>query len=292
MNLYGWIIYPRYVATHKDNAFGWLTDEAASSGIKLDIIFSEDLTVCYGDETRHIKHKGYRIDTLPDFVLLRTYDSVISRFFESSGIFVINSTESMELSKNKMLTHERLSAAGLPTPLTVYCDGAHYDYQELCLMFDSNCFIVKRIDGAKGEDVYLINNEEEMKSAVEKCKNRCICQKFISESRGRDIRVWVIGEQAVGAVLRYSETSFLSNFSQGGKVDAFQLTEGAASLAITGCRELGMEFAGVDLLFTDNGFTINEINGNAGFRTLSQVGDNNIPHVLFNYIKQKLSKTE
>lgn len=289
MNLYGWIIYPRYVSQHSDNAFGWLTDEAAACGIELDIIFSEDLTICYGGDSRYLKHNGTKVDLLPEFVLIRTYDNVISRFFESSGIPVINTTESMEVSKNKMLTHEILSAAGLPTPPTVYSDGGGYRYAELSEMFGSR-FIVKRIDGAKGEDVYLIDNEADMKSAVEKCNYKCICQKFIAESMGRDVRVWVIGFKAAGSVLRYSETSFLSNFSQGGQVSVFPMTDEVAGLAVAGCRELGIEFAGVDLLFTENGFTINEINGNAGFRTLSRIGNNNIPHELFDYIKHKYEK--
>lgn len=288
MNLYGWIIYPEYVSRHSDNAFGWLSDEAAAFGITLDILFSEDIEICYGSGRRFLNHKGSKVDILPDFVLIRTYDSVISRFFESAGIPVINSTESMELSKNKMLTHELLSTAGVPTPLSVYKEGGRYNYAELCEMFSSSRFIVKRIDGAKGEDVYLAKDETQMKSAIESCSGRCICQQFIETSSGRDVRVWVIGNRAVGAVLRYSEISFLSNFSQGGQVKPFELTSEAAELAVAGCRALGMEFAGVDLLFSAEGFTVNEINGNAGFRTLSQVGENTIPRELFGYIKQRV----
>lgn len=88
---------------------------------------------------------------------MRTYDTVLSRYFERLGVRVINTAAAMELCKNKMLTHEVLAAAGLPTPATVYAEGAEYAYPELAERFGSARFIVKRTDGAKGEDVYLVN---------------------------------------------------------------------------------------------------------------------------------------
>lgn len=283
----GWILYPRYVAGHSDNAFGWLIEEAAACNIDLKVLFTEELLIGYRATGSYLMHKGVVVEERPDFVLIRTYDSVISRFFEQTGIPVINSTTSMELCKNKMLTHELLCGAGIPTPSTVYMEGGEYDYQTLVSRFGNERFIIKRIDGAKGEDVFLIRNDAEMHQAIGACDGKCICQEFIEASYGRDVRVWVIGEQAIGAVLRYSETSFLSNFSQGGKVKPFELPADATQLALNSAKLLGIEFAGIDLLFTKEGFTVNEINGNSGFRTLSQVGDNPIPKVLFSYIVDK-----
>lgn len=78
---------------------------------------------------------------------MRTYDTVLSRYFERLGVRVINTAAAMELCKNKMLTHEVLVAAGLPTPATVYAEGAEYAYPELAERFGSARFIVKRTDG-------------------------------------------------------------------------------------------------------------------------------------------------
>lgn len=281
------MIYPRYTALKSDNAFGWLHDEAAKAGIDLTILFIEDLDIVYGSNTARLLHCGHEISYLPRFAIMRTYDTIVSRYFQRLGIPVINSAESMEICKDKMLTHERLVTAGLPTPLTAYRTGGEYDYEELTGLFLSPAFIVKRIDGAKGEDVYLINSRDEMERAVQRCSGRCICQQFVDTSRGRDIRVWVIGGYVAGAVLRHSETSFLSNYSQGGGVSALELPDQAASLAIQGAAATGTEFAGIDLLFTRDGFTINEVNGNAGFRTLSRVADNCIPSQLFAYIRER-----
>lgn len=152
----GWIIYPRYTADRSDNAFGWLVGEAAAAGMRLEVLFVEELSVVYGTRCG-IFHKGREVVQMPEFVIMRTYDTVLSRYFERLGVRVINTAAAMELCKNKMLTHEVLAAAGLPTPATVYAEGAEYAYPELAERFGSARFIVKRTDGAKGEDVYLVN---------------------------------------------------------------------------------------------------------------------------------------
>ena len=152
----GWIIYPRYTADRSDNAFGWLVGEAAAAGMRLEVLFVEELSVVYGTRCG-IFHKGREVVQMPEFVIMRTYDTVLSRYFERLGVRVINTAAAMELCKNKMLTHEVLVAAGLPTPATVYAEGAEYAYPELAERFGSARFIVKRTDGAKGEDVYLVN---------------------------------------------------------------------------------------------------------------------------------------
>lgn len=284
----GWIIYPRYTASHSDNAFGWLAQEAAAFDIDLKVVFIEDISIVYGQTTAAIYIGNQCISELPSFVIIRTYDTTVSRYFERLGILVINSATSMELCKNKMLTHEILHDNGLPTPLTVYREGGEYNYSELSSFFGGPTFIVKQIDGAKGENVFLVSDAKAMNAAIGKCGGRCLCQQFVATSYGRDVRVWVIGGKVAGAVLRYSETSFLSNFSQGGNVDAIDLPSDASELAVHSATAVGAKFAGIDLLFTSDGFTVNEINGNAGFRTLSRIGINDIPHKLFAYIKEML----
>ena len=177
----GWIIYPRYVARHGDNAFGWLADEAAAVGIDLHVLFAEELTVGYGHGTAPaFWHRGEAVTRLPDFAIVRTYDTVLSRALERAGVPLINSSASMELCKNKMLTHELLAAAGIPTPQTLYAPEGEYDYRHVAGVLGSERFVVKRIDGAKGEDVFLIDNEEGMRQAVAQCKGHCLCQQFIA----------------------------------------------------------------------------------------------------------------
>ncbi len=286
-----WIIYPHYVGGRSDNAFAWLTEEARAYGIELSVMFGEDFSPVYGGGRYSLEYKGGEVDCYPDCVVMRDYLWVLSRHFELLGIPVINSTAAMMQCKNKMLTHQLLASAAIPTPQTIFNHAGEYGYGELCTLFGSRRFIVKRIDGAKGEGVFLVGSEEEFNAARAECGAEYICQQFVEESCGRDVRVWVIGGRAVAAVLRYSDTSFKSNFSQGGKVAAFELTPEMSELAERAAGALGLEFAGIDLLFAGDGFTVCEVNGNAGFRTLSAVGANNIPAELFRYINCKYNNT-
>ena len=280
-----WIIYPEYVSLRRDNAFGWLREEASQAGIELHTLIAERIGICYGNDAQFY-YDGSRINELPDFVIIRTYDSVITRFFENKGIEVINSSRSMELCKNKMLTHEILTGNGIPTPRTYYSAEGRYDYAMLSEMFAAGEFIVKRTDGAKGENVYLAGSQPELTAAITACHGNCICQEFIRTSYGRDIRLWVLDGEVIGSVLRQSETSFISNFSQGGSAKPFTPPADAAALASLSAQTLGIRFSGIDLLFAEDGFIVNEINGNAGFRTLSLVGDDSLPHKLFKHLSE------
>ena len=287
----GWIIYPEYVARKSDNAFGWLCDEAAACGIELRIVIIETLNIGYGNGS-HLYCNGREVLEMPDFVIIRTYDSVVTRFFERRGIQVINSSRSMELCKNKMLTHEILTANGIPTPHTIYSPQGCYDYEMLCGEFGAREFITKRTDGAKGEDVYLVGSAEELEHAIRACAGNCICQQFISNSRGRDVRMWVLDGEVIGSVLRASDSSFISNYSQGGFAQQFTPPTEAIQLAVQSAQALGVRFSGIDLLFGDDGFIVNEVNGNAGFRTLSLTGDNSLPHRLFSHLARTLNESQ
>lgn len=282
----GIFVYPRYTATRKDNAFGWLQEEARLCGISLEICFEEDCCMEYGPDGPSISFAGKPMDDVA-FVVMRTYNDRISMYYEAKkNVWVLNDSLSMRISKDKFLTHQVISACGLPTPRTVYAPYA--SYEEVVRELGSGKFLVKKIDGAKGEDIYLVDDAESFDAAASALRPDCIFQEFIAESSGRDIRVWVLGGKCIGAVLRYSETSFLSNYSQGGKFTAIELDSAAEELAIKAVEAVGLGFAGVDLLFSGDSYTVCEVNGNAGFRTISKSSDVSIPRLLFEYISAGL----
>ncbi|MFV0536551.1 MAG: RimK family alpha-L-glutamate ligase [Dysgonomonas sp.] len=280
----GWILYPKSVLSNTTNAFEWLLQEAKKFDIDLDILFFEDLQIVSG-RSNLILYKNREV-RLPAFVVVRGYESLLSSHFELLGIPVINSSASMALSLNKMKTHQILSSNNINTPETVYSPLADYTYQSLSEYFKEDRFIVKGLEGSRGIDVFLIENEHELKNAIRACGNYCIAQRFVNASYGKDVRAWVVGDNVVAGVLRYSEKSFKSNFSQGGKVKLYNLTDREKDLAVQSVKLLGLEFAGIDLLFTEDGdLSVCEINGNAGFRSIASISESNIPYKLFEYIR-------
>lgn len=279
----GWILYPKLVLSNTTNAFEWLRQEAKKFDIDLDILFFEDFQIVSG-RNNLVLYKNREIE-LPSFVVVRGYESLLSGHFELLGIPVINSSVSMALSLNKMKTHQILSDNNINTPETIYSPLANYTYQYLSDYFKNEKFIVKGLEGSRGIDVFLIKNEQELESAIQVCNGCCVAQQFVNSSYGKDIRAWVVGDEVIASVLRYSEKSFKSNFSQGGKVKLYDMTDEEKELAVQSVKSLGLEFAGIDLLFTEDGsLSVCEINGNAGFRSIASISESNIPYKLFEYI--------
>lgn len=283
----GLLIYPS-TTPRGNNAFGWFREAAARYGMELEVLFY--------DSSGAGALAGAPAWT-PDFVLMRGYNTALSRWYEAQGVTVVNSTDSMILCRDKYRCSEVLAAAGVPVPgvlsLAEAEGGAAFP------------FILKLNYGSKGENVFLIGDEREYREALEACRMEeqhrleelsrgitefgetpeevaygCtpVLQEFIASSRGRDIRVWVTGDEVAGHVLRYNDSSFKSNFAAGGSFRQIPLPPEAASTALAAARAAGLFFAGVDLLFDGHGgFKVCEINGNAGFRTASS----DIPDALF-----------
>ena len=288
----GLLIYPS-TTPRGNNAFGWFREAAARYGMELEVLFY--------DSPGAGALAGAPAWT-PDFVLMRGYNTALSRWYESQGVTVVNSTDSMILCRDKYRCSEVLAAAGVPVPgalsLAEAEGGAAFP------------FILKLNYGSKGENVFLIGNEREYREALEACRMEeqhrleelsrgitefgetpeevaygCtpVLQEFIASSRGRDIRVWVTGDEVAGHVLRYNDRSFKSNFAAGGSFRQIPLPPEAASTALAAARAAGLFFAGVDLLFDGHGgFKVCEINGNAGFRTASA----DIPDALFRALSE------
>lgn len=281
--LYGWVIYPlpETEQQRSSNAFDWMLSAAAEQGIKVDILFLEHLTLTISDNRLGLLYQGKEVEK-PLFAILRGYDNHLSRHLTEMGVRLFNSHASMLNAQDKFTTHQLLALANIPTPRTYWGVST---YQMACELVGNSVFIAKSPVGSKGEAVYLITNEDEFKKHP-----HSLIQTYIEESRGRDIRVWVVGGRAVAAVERFNEHSFLSNYAQGGDARKFDLTPEIEQLAIQSSLTLGLEFSGVDLLYTkDNQYTVCEVNGNAGFRTLWLTNrDINILSELFSYISKTL----
>ncbi len=278
--LKGMILYPSDTP-RRDNAFSWFIKSFSDIGIDVEIAFFEDFTHLQPSLVRNINNSNL------DFVLMRGYDYEISEWLEDKGVWVLNSTKSMRDTRDKLKTYEALTKVGLPSPKTTSI-RRQSTYNDLASYFGSDTFVIKEIEGSKGEGVFLVNSEKEMASVLSN-RSQTLAQEYIQSSFGKDIRVWVVGDKVVGNILRYNENSFKSNYAQGGSFRSFPLSKEASELAINATKALQLDISGVDLLFTKDGFTICEVNGNAGFRTAS--ASTNIPDEIAAYIKERKNKT-
>lgn len=283
---YGWIIYSKDSIHNKygNNAADWMVKSAKNKDIELEVLIAEDMDIAISQKPAFYYHSK-ELKT-PDFVLMRGYDHMISHQIESLGIRVINNTLSMLKSKNKLISSEILVKHGIKTPKTIYTRSR--DYGKLSKIFKKEPFVMKQLEGSQGEKVYLIESEEDFHRAYEETDGLFLIQEFMDSSRGKDVRVYVIGNKVVGAVLRQSNGDFRSNYALGGNASLYELTPEIEELAVKASSSLGLEFSGIDLLFDKKGFSVCEINANAGFRTLSSVSDIDIPALLFDYVHKEI----
>ena len=284
--MYGWMIYPKNTINNKfgNNAFDWMKESALKNGISIDIVFSDDLIILNNNSKTEFIYGGKSLK-FPDFVIMRDYNYTISMQLENLGIRVINSTLTMFNSKNKAVTAQLLVKNNVSTPKFLITKEKNFKF--IHNYFDKRKFVMKENEGSQGKGVYLIENEEDYDNAY-RMNQEYFYQEFIEFSRGMDIRSFVLGDKVLGCVKRISDTGFKSNYSLGGRVESFELNDSIKEISLKATKALGLDFCGIDLLFTRDSFTVCEVNGNAGFRTITQVSDIDIPMELFKWVKESL----
>ncbi len=276
-----WIIYSKVVFNNINNAISWLEDEGNLAGFDTEIVFAEDLYIsCH--KTYEIYNKNKRVD-FPDIALTRTYDEVLIRHLELAGVKTFNNSKALTNCLNKITTHQLLLKYDIPSIHTIYSEY-QMDYNVLVNELHLP-FILKDIYGKKGEQVFLIHNKEEYDLAIKKCI-KPLFQEYIDKSKGRDVRVHVIGNKVVASVLRYNEESFKSNYSAGGSVKLYTPDDQLKDIAIRATKALGLDFSGVDILLDE--YKVCEVNGVPGFRTIGLTSDISIPREMMNYIKESI----
>lgn len=193
------------------------------------------------------------------------------RHFERLGLLVLNGSRSIQLARDKLATLQLLALSGIPIPKTML-SRLPFNAQTVEGEF-SYPVILKPVVGSYGRGVFLCVNRSELEARLkqiessERAKTHLILQEFIATSRGRDVRVLVVGGRAIGAMLRTArEGDFRANFSAGGHVAAFNLTHEVEQLAIVSAGTLGLDIAGVDILFGGQGCKVCEVNSAPGFR--------------------------
>lgn len=288
----GLIIYSKDTLNNKfnNNAFDWMNAAALENGLHTTIVFEEDLSVVLRQQELVLLHNGLPL-ALPGFVLLRSYCFEIAEAFEMLGVLVFNSTASLAVCRNKWTTHLYCSRDHLAQPETVFKKKDQYHYADMAALFGPE-FICKEVFGSQGAQVYLINNETDFRHCITASTSELICQEYIREAAGTDIRVHVIGDRALVGVERKSKEGFKSNFSLGGTAREVILDDAIKSMAVRAARCTGLDIAGVDILLSARGPLLCEVNGIPAFRAVAQASPVNIPYHIFEYIKDRLNAAQ
>ncbi|MBQ8684753.1 MAG: RimK family alpha-L-glutamate ligase [Clostridia bacterium] len=284
----GWLIVNGFLRTEKfAELYALLQNAANARGVSLQCKTACSLTLAFGEETRIDK---------PDFVLFWDKDEVLARRLEALQIPVFNGASAIAVCDNKILTAEALVRCGVKAPKTIpapktfegvgYTDLAFLDEAERALGYP---MVIKEAYGSFGAQVYLVSDRAEACAIIEKIAWKpFLLQEFIAESRGRDIRVNIVGGKAVCAMLRVNGRDFRSNITGGGRARKLLLTKAQAEAAVAACRAVGADFAGVDLLLGKDGPLVCEVNSSPHFKsTLDCTGVDLSGHIL-DYILERV----
>ena len=230
----------------------------------------------------------------PDFVIFWDKDVKLAKYLESIGIKVFNSSESIRLCDDKSLTYLSLNNLGFKQPKTVFSPLIYYhnlaeddEYIDFILSHFSFPFVFKECFGSFGQQVYLINSKEELIDRIKKCDVwPFVIQEFIKESKGRDLRIYVVGDKVVGAMKRENKNGdFRANIEIGGVASKYEANKLEKELALKVAKELKLNFCGVDILFGEGDDRILcEVNSNAYFTKFNEILGINVADLILDHI--------
>lgn len=237
-------------------------------------------------------------EEFPDFAVLLDKDILLGYFLKSRGVPVYNDPAVIDLCDNKATQYIRLADKKIPMPKTIVAPKVYpkfsirgSGYFEGVLDELGLPLIIKEGHGSFGMKVYLIETEEDFYAKAESLSGiDYVFQEFIAESRGRDIRVNIVGGKIVAAMKRQSDTDFRANITNGGRAFPVELTEQQKQLALEAAEAVGAVFAGVDLLYGRNGQAlVCEVNAAAHIRNILNVTGVNVGDAMISHIVEELA---
>jgi len=293
-----WIFHNNSAAAEKDAETQTLVKRFDRHKIQCSVFQPKNFDIITSRKShKSIRYQGNRID-LPNAVLVRTgagtnyFTLALLRQLENFDIPIINNSQSILNSRDKMISSQILARAKLPTPRTMLVSHPiNIDIVETEIGFPC---VVKLVTGSQGKGVYLCKDKDMFVNFMDltdnlKSKKTLIIQEFVNSGELFDLRVWVIGGKTVTAMKRIPPAGdFKANISRGGLGERFKLTEEISELASKTARAFDLEITGVDLLFDGEKYLVCEANSSPGFEGIDRFCGTDMGEEIVNYMRKRL----
>ena len=279
----GWLIVNSFMNTDKFlSLYEMLSTAFKKHNVELDIKKASDISL----------EVGAIIDNKPDFAIFWDKDVYLAERLEKSGVRLFNSKRAVLLCDNKILMYQTLKESGVKIPRTFIApktfEGLNYSNRSfLKEVIDEIGFpiVVKEAFGSFGEQVYLANDEESLNKIIDSIGYKdFLLQEYIASSKGKDVRINVVGDKAVVSMLRENNNDFRSNISSGGHGSIYEPNKEFIDLALKATKALGLDFAGVDVMFDKDGPILCEVNSNPQFASTLKATGINLADYIADYI--------
>ncbi|KPB05517.1 ATP-grasp domain-containing protein [Bacillus sp. CHD6a] len=285
MRTKGWLIYEEEHAKKNQAFIQWFLDEAKELDMELDFILQSRISfgVQHNELVIMLDEESM---AQPDFVIMRNIDPLFNEQLERLNIPCFNSHHVSVICNDKARTHQYLASKGIPMLNTYFKSSEDLLTGNLPLPFP---FIVKARTGRGGGDVFMVERVEQLEAVHKHLSTGSIILQPLAGSPGKDLRVYVLGQTIVGAVLRSNPKSFKANFTLGGQAEAYTLNEVERTVVNKIIQQFNFGLVGIDFLFDENGrLLFNEIEDVVGCRTLCLTSDINIVRMYLEFILQTL----
>ena len=244
-------------------------------------------------EKEGIVARDIKGDPAPDAILFFDKDVRLARALEKTCP-LFNPAEAIALADDKISTFESLSGAlpmidTIPAPFHYRPQMPKDEFLSYVEARFGYPMVIKAAKGSFGEQVYLAKNKSDVRTIAEKIGAAdFLFQPFIAESAGVDKRVLVIGDEIVGAIERRNENDFRANIAAGSTARAIDLTEGEKTLALTAHKKAGLAFSGIDLIDSNNGPLLVEINSNMSYLGFQEATGIDVSRKILAYVSEQI----
>ncbi len=223
------------------------------------------------------------------------YGTAIVRQLEMQGTFTLSSSIAINRSRDKLRSMQLLAKAGVGIPKTVFSRNST-DIDDLIEKLGGTPVIIKLARGTHGNGVVLAESKKAAKSVLQafylsnEDGTNILLQEFIKESAGTDIRAFVVGGRVVASMQRESlDDDFRSNLHKGGEGTKVKLTEQERKMAIRAAKAMGLNVAGVDMMRSERGPLILEVNASPGFG-VEKITERDVATPIIEYIEQNAKR--
>lgn len=275
-----------------------LKQAAEDRGHELDII---NTLRCYMNIASHRPEIYYNDQKLPDYdaVIPRIgasvtfYGLAVLRQFEMMGVYPLNESVAIGRSRDKLRSMQLLARDGIGLPVTTFAHDPRQT-EEVIKLAGGAPVVVKLLEGTQGVGVVLADTERSAKSVIEAfrgAKVNILIQEFIREAGGTDIRALVVGGKVVAAMKRTGAADdFRSNLHRGGSAARIKITPEERSTAVRSAKIMGLNVCGVDMLRSNHGPVVMEVNSSPGLEGVENATKIDIAGQIIDFIVSHAKK--
>lgn len=271
-----------------------LIEAAETRGHEVEVL---DVLRCYMNITSHrpgIHYKGRDLNGF-DAVIPRIgasvtfYGTAVSRQFEMMGVYTLNESVAISRSRDKLRSMQLLSRRGIGLPVTGFANKPD-DISDLIEMVGGAPLVIKLLQGTQGIGVVLAETRKAAESVIQSffgLNVSVLVQEYIREAGGADIRCFVVGDKVVASIKRQArEGEFRSNIHRGGIATEVRITPEERSTAVRAAKTMGLNVCGVDILRSNHGPVVMEVNSSPGLEGIERVTQKDLAGLIIEFLEQ------